>query len=287
MRVAVFGASGQLGAVVVDTCRGRHDVVPFVHENVDVTDDRAVNAAVASARPDAIVNCASYNLVDAAEDHPMDAMKINGLAVQALARAAVAQGAALVHYSTDFVFDGRATAPYTEEDQPNPRSAYAVSKLVGEWMAADAPRAFVLRVESLFGRAPNGRPAKGSVDVILKSLLAGEEARVFEDRTVTPSYVVDIARATLELLERQAAPGVYHCVNSGAATWLELATELARLLGVAPRLVPIKLADVRFRAERPQYCALSNAKLAAAGAVMPTWQDALARYVATIRTVAR
>jgi len=280
MRIAVFGASGQLGAVVVDACRERHDVAAFGHETVDITNDEAVFAAVADARPDALINCAAYNLVDAAEDHPLDAMNINAMAVQALARAAVAHGASLVHYSTDFVFDGTATAPYTEEDQPNPRSVYAASKLVGEWLAADVPRAYVLRVESLFGRAPDGRPAKGSLETILKALLAGDEARVFEDRTVTPSYVVDIAEATLQLLERRAAPGVYHCVNSGSATWLELATELARLLGVAPKLVPVRLADVAFRARRPQYCALSNAKLAAAGAVMPPWQDALARYVA-------
>jgi dTDP-4-dehydrorhamnose reductase len=283
MRLAVFGAFGQLGAVVVDACRGRHEVAAFGHERVDITSDAAVRAAVAAARPDAVVNCAAYNLVDAAEDHPVDAMNVNALAVRALAQAATACGAAFVHYSTDFVFDGTATAPYTEDDQPNPRSVYAVSKLLGEWFAADATPAYVLRVESLFGSAPGGR-AKGSLDKIMKSLLAGEPARVFEDRTVTPSYVVDIAEATLTLLERRAAPGVYHCVNAGAATWLELSVELARLLGVAPNVVPVKQADVRLRAERPQYCALSNAKLAAAGAVMPSWQDAFARYVAAVRS---
>jgi dTDP-4-dehydrorhamnose reductase len=228
-----------------------------------------------------IVNCAAYNDVDGAEDHPIDALNANAFAVRALARAASAHGATLVHYSTDFVFDGTGAWPYTETDPPNPRSTYAASKLLGEWFAADAPRAYVLRVESLFGRAPGAGPAKGSVASIAKTLLAGGEARVFEDRTVSPTYVIDAAKATLQLVELApaASPGLYHCVNSGRCTWLEFAYELARQLVVEPRLVPIRMADLTLRAERPRYCALSNVKLAAAGIVMPSWQDAVARYV--------
>ena len=217
--------------------------------------------------------------MDAAEDHPVDALNGNAFAVRSLARAAATHGATLVHYSTDFVFDGTASAPYTEDDQPNPRSVYAASKLLGEWFAADAPRAYVLRVESLFGPAPEGRPAKGSVAAILKTIVAGGEARVFEDRTVSPTYVVDAARATRLLVEANAAAGRYHCVNSGRCTWLEFAHELARQLGADARLMPVRVADVPLRAKRPQYCALSNEKLASLGIVMPTWQDALARYL--------
>ena len=110
-----------------------------------------------------------------------------------------------MHYSTDFVFDGTATAPYTETDQPNPKSTYAASKLLGEWFAADAPRAYVLRVESLFGRAAGGGPSKGSVASIVKTLLAGGEARVFEDRTVSATYIIDAAAATLQLVEKKRA----------------------------------------------------------------------------------
>ena len=261
MRIAVVGAGGQLGAAVVHECRDRHDV---------------------------IVNGAAYNNVDAAEHHAMEALSVNAFAVRALATAASAANATLVHYSTDFVFDGRGSEPYVEADEPNPRSTYAASKLLGEWFAADAPRAYVLRVESLFGRAPGGPPAKGSVESILRALEAGREARVFEDRTVSPTYIIDGARATLALLERNASPGLYHCVNSGSCTWLEFAQELARQLGVdRPRLVPVRMADMTFRADRPLYCALSNDKLAAAGVVMPTWQDALARYVNELLSLAR
>lgn len=278
-RIAVVGARGQIGAAVVRECAANHEVIALAHEDLDVADDAAVSTTMAALGPDVIINCAAYNDVDGAEDRPIQALTTNSFAVRALARAAAETGATLVHYSTDFVFDGTSTLPYTEEDRPNPRSAYAASKLLGEWFAADAPRAFVLRVESLFGRAPGARPAKGSAAVLLKGLLAGGEVRVFEDRTVTPSYVIDAAWATRRLLESNGPPGLYHCVNAGSCTWLEFAEELARQLGVEPRLRPVRLEDVKLRAERPRYCALSNAKLARAGIVMPTWQDAVKRYL--------
>jgi dTDP-4-dehydrorhamnose reductase len=234
-------------------------------------------------RPDVIVNAVAYNDVDGAEDHPVDALNGNAFAVQALARAAERAGAALVHYSSDFVFDGTRSRPYTEDDRPNPRSVYATSKLLGDWFAADASRHYVLRVESLFGQAPGARQAKGSIAAILNTLVAGGEPRVFEDRTISPTYVVDAARATRQLVERQAPPGLYHCVNTGQCTWLELARELARQLGAQPRFIQVRMADVALRAERPRYCALSNEKLRAFGVSMPTWQEALARYLQTVR----
>jgi dTDP-4-dehydrorhamnose reductase len=279
MRIAVAGARGQLGGAIVRELAPRHEVISLVREDLDISDDQAVRTAIERLRPEAIINCAAYNDVDGAEDEPVRALNVNAFAVRALAGSAAATGAILVHFSTDFVFDGTASTPYREEDRPNPRSVYAASKLLGEWFAADAPRWYVLRVESLFGHIPGARPARGSVAGILTKLMAGEEARVFEDRTVSPTYVVDAARATRELLELEALPGLYHCVNAGSCTWLEFARELARQAAVEPRLVPVRLADTRLRAERPLYCALSNQKLASAGVTMPTWQDAIARYL--------
>jgi dTDP-4-dehydrorhamnose reductase len=285
MRVAVVGAAGQLGAAIVQEFGARHEAIAFDRGALDVTDPEAVAAAMARTAPDVIVNCAAYNAVDAAEDHPVDPIKVNALAVRSLARAAAAAGAALVHYSSDFVFDGTASVPYTEADKPNPRSVYASSKLLGEWFAADAPRAYVLRVESLFGRAAAGPPSRGSAATIVNTLAAGGTARVFSDRTISPTYVLDAARATAALLERAAPPGLYHCVNSGHCTWLEFAREAARLIGVEPRLDIVTMADMRFRAARPQYCALSNARLASVGIRMPPWQDALERHLASTTTL--
>ena len=279
MRIAVVGARGQLGAAMAHECGKRHEVVAFDRASFDVTDDGAVAAAMRGAKPDVIINCSGYNAVDAAEEHPVEALKANAFAVLSLARAARESGATLVQYSSDFVFDGTASTPMTEQHPPNPRSAYAASKLLGEWFAADAPVSYVLRVESLFGVGPGG-PDKGSLTSIVNGLRAGNVVKVFGDRTVSPTYIVDCAAATLGLLERRSAPGVYHCVNSGFATWHEVGMEAARLLGVEPRFQVVAVADVTLPAARPQYCALSNAKLnAALGDAMPTWQDALRRYL--------
>jgi dTDP-4-dehydrorhamnose reductase len=274
-KVLVVGAAGQLGSAMVRRLKDEATVVGLTRRELDLTDHAAVVTAVARERPRVILNCAAYNAVDQAEDAVADALAVNAFVPQSLARAARAVDATLVHYSTDFVFDGHATRPYIESDAPNPQSVYGQSKLMGEWLASDAPRAYVLRVESLFG----GPAARSSIDRIITSLRSGEPARVFVDRIVTPSFVDDVADATWSLLTREAEPGLYHVVNAGETTWHALGEEAARLLGTAANLVPVKVADVPMRAARPQYCALSTAKLASAGISMPAWQDALGRYV--------
>ncbi|MGH9142379.1 MAG: dTDP-4-dehydrorhamnose reductase [Vicinamibacterales bacterium] len=279
MRIAVVGAGGQLGAGLVYEFASRHDVISFTRAQLDISDADAVEAALAQVQPGAILNAAALTAVDAAEDRPIEALNSNAFGVRALARAASAHDATLVHYSTDFVFDGKAVAPYVETDNPNPQSVYAASKLLGEWFALDAPRAYVLRVEGVFGTTPGGGPPKGSAAGILNSLRADGAAKVFVDRTITPSYVADVARATRQLLEMPAPAGLYHCVNTGVTTWLEFAQEMARLLGIDARLTPVHLADMKLRATRPVYCALSNAKLRALGIEMPSWQEALRRYL--------
>jgi dTDP-4-dehydrorhamnose reductase len=278
MRVLVTGARGLLGAAIArefdDT-----DLHAFAHHDLDVTSPSSVAAAFASARPDVVINCAAYNDVDRAELEPDAALRTNALGVLSLARAAGHADAIFVHYSTDFVFDGESNRPYVEEDAPNPRGVYATSKLVGEWFAADATRAYVLRVESLFGHPGPSGARRGSLGTIVDRILTDAEVPVFVDRTVSPAYTADVARATRALMDASLSPGVYHCVNSGAATWLEVAEEAARLIGRRLKAKPLTLATATLVAPRPRYCALSPARLAAAGIVMPDWKDALARYL--------
>lgn len=278
-RVLVTGADGQLAYHIARAFAGS-DVVALNRRALDITDPSAVATVVASAAPDVIVNCAAFNDVDGAEDRPEQALALNAFAVRSLALAAETAGAALVHYSTDFVFDGaRTSQPYTEADPPSPRSTYASSKLMGEWFALDAPRAFVLRVESLFGSPAGWKGRRGTLDAIVAGLRDGREVRVFTDRVVSPSYTPDIAAATRHLVTSDAAPGLYHCVNDGQATWEQVAVETARLLGVEPLLQRTTSDKVVLKAARPTYCALSPRKLAAAGFAMPAWQDALGRWL--------
>ena len=277
-RVLVTGGRGQLAGAIVDEYKRDADVRAYGREELDISDFDAVMARVQADRPDIIINCAAYTNVDRAEEEPDKALNTNAFAVRVLSRAAQESGATLVHYSTDFVFDGHASRPYVEEDAPNPQSVYAQSKLLGEWFALETPRAFVLRVESLFG----GAAAKSSVDRIVQAIVEGREATVFSDRVLSPSYVVDVAAATLAVVDR-GDPGLYHCVGTGHATWYDVAVEIARVMRKEreARLRPVSVAEMPMRAPRPQFAALSNDKLRRVVAV-PTWQDALRRYVSAL-----
>lgn len=281
MRILITGAKGLLGCAVAEEFRRDADVHAADRAALDITDAVAVRRAVDAIRPDAIVNCAAYNDVDGAETDARTALRVNAIGVRALAAAARESGAALVHYGTDFVFDGEASRPYTEDDAVNPRSTYAASKLLGEWFAADARQHYVLRVESLFG-GPGVRTAarRGSLGTIVDRIRAGEPVPVFVDRTVSPTYTPDIAMATRALLERNLPSGTYHCVNEGAVSWRTVAEEAARLLGRPIELRELTLATLGARAVRPRYCALSPARLASLGVVMPGWRDAMARFFA-------
>jgi dTDP-4-dehydrorhamnose reductase len=281
MRVLVTGAGGLLAAAIIREFEAAgSEVLPLDRAALDVTSADQVQRTLSGAHADLVINCAAFNDVDGAEEHPVAALALNAFAVRSLSQAARHAGAGLVHYSTDFVFDGEQTRPYVEDDPPNPRSVYAVSKLLGEWFALEHPDAYVLRVESLFGEPGPGGSRSGSLKGIVTRIRNGEPAPVFVDRTVTPGYTTDVAIATRMLVTGRAAPGIYHCVNSGPTTWANIAAEAARLLGLPLHLRPITLASVALRAERPKYSALSNQKLAAAGATMPAWQDALSRHLA-------
>jgi dTDP-4-dehydrorhamnose reductase len=272
----VIGAGGQPGQAMAADLSRRHETVAFTRRELALSSAPAVAATVMSVCPDVIVNCGAYTAVDAAEHEPAEALAVNAWAVRTLAAVATRIDATLVHYSTDFVFDGATDHPYEEDDEPNPRGAYAASKLLGEWFAAEAPRHYVLRVESLFG----GAKAHSSVDRMLAGIRSGTPVRAFVDRVVSPSFVDDVVAATGLLITRKPPYGLYHCVNSGWTTWVEVARELARLEGRpdAP-IVEVPMAEAGLPVPRPRFAALSNRKLTAAGIELPTWSDALARYV--------
>ena len=278
-RVLVTGAAGQLAFAVARAFGRGSEVRALARADLDIRDDGAVRGAIEAHQPSLIVNCAAYNDVDGAELDPVAALEANAFAVHGLARAAEAAGATIVHFSSDFVFDGAATRPYTEEDRPNPQGVYAASKLLGEWFALEASRAYVLRVESLFGAPAGAGTRKGSLAGLVDGILGGREVPVFVDRTVSPSYVVDVADATHRLVASGSPSGLYHCVNAGACSWHDIATEIAGLLGKTAVLRPITLDSVSLRARRPRYSALDCPRLRAAGIDMPAWQDALQRYL--------
>jgi dTDP-4-dehydrorhamnose reductase len=273
----VTGAKGQLGQALAEQMASDYELTALSRSDLDVTSHLAVMERIGAIAPAVILNATAYNSVDAAEDDVMNAFSVNMMAVKSLARAAEATGAVLVHYSTDFVFDGTLNRPYTEDDYPSPRSVYGQSKLAGEWMAASVGRHYVVRVESLFG----GRQRRSTIDSFVDMLSAGKNVRAFHDREVSPSFVDDVVMATRALLSRSAPFGTYHCVNSGHASWATVAQEIAKRLGVSEdNVVHVSVEDVVLRAARPQFAALDNSKLASVGIVLPHWRDALDRYIA-------
>lgn len=278
--VLVLGAKGQLGEAMAIALAQHHEVVGWGRSDLDLHEPKTTVSRIAALCPDVVINCAAYNDVDGAQAQPEEALAVNAWAVRTLARASNDLDATFVHYSTDFVFDGVSERPYREDDEPNPRGTYAVSKLLGEWFAAEVPRHYVLRVESLFG----GSNARSTIDKMLTAIQASQEVRAFADRTVSPSYVDDVVAATVALVDGGRPWGLYHCVNTGWTTWTTLAREVAKLADRPDaRIADVLMAQSGLAAPRPKFAALSNAKLAMAGIEMPTWQDALARYVSRVR----
>jgi dTDP-4-dehydrorhamnose reductase len=283
VRIVVLGPSGQLGRELMRLLPG---ATALARARADLRDPRGAAAAVAALGPDVVVNAAADNRVDAAEDDPGPCVTVNALAVAALAAACRATGAFLLHVSTDYVFDGRAGRPYTEEDTPNPLGVYARAKYAGELLArALAPRQAVVRVAALYG--PGGSPAKGGsfVDRVLARARAGERLRVVADQVTSPTWAPDAAAALVRLLPRlvagDAPGGLYHVANAGACSWHGLACRALALAGLGAEVEPIASPAPGARAPRPACSALATVRLAEIGEPpLRPWEEALAAHLA-------
>ena len=279
-RVLVVGAAGRLGRVVCEELtRAGYSVIGLTRSDLDITVESAVERQVRDAAPHVIVNCVAYNQVDKAETEASTAFAVNAQGPRLLAKAAARADALFVHYSTDFVFDGRTGTPYVEDDAVNPLSVYGASKLAGETEVRGAwSNHYILRVESLFGGAGVG-DHRATIDYIADTLVEGGTVRAFVDRTVSPSYVPDIAYATRELLARVAPRGTYHCVSTGVTNWFDIAQHIALQTGTQGRIEGVTSNDPPGKARRPRFCALSNEKLRSVGIAMPDWQSTVTRHL--------
>jgi dTDP-4-dehydrorhamnose reductase len=248
---------------------------------VDITDSAAVERALASSDADVVFNAAAYNQVDVAEKEPLAAFLVNGLAVRNLAVACRQIDARLVHFSTDYVFDGRARHPYVEDDATHPLGAYAVSKLAGELYAqAYLDRAIVVRTSGVFG--PGGlATARGNfVELMLRLAAAGQPIRVVEDHVASPTYAPLLAERTVDLVDRGLA-GVFHIAGGIPISWFQFARTIFELADFKPLLLATNEREYRTPAQRPRYSALSNAKIERLGlAPMPPLREVMAAYLA-------
>jgi dTDP-4-dehydrorhamnose reductase len=279
-RAVVFGASGQLGIELVRELKTRgHAVTGFTREAVDITDGAAVEKALSHADAEIVFNAAAYNQVDVAEQEPQAAFLVTALAVRNLALACRQIDARLIHFSTDYVFDGGARHPYAEDDPTHPLGAYAVSKLGGELYAqAYLDRALVVRTSGVFG--PGGlTTARGNfVELMLRLAGSGKPIRVVEDHVASPTFAPLLASRTIDLVERDQA-GVFHIGGGMPTSWFQFAQLIFAAAKLEPLLMPTNEREYRTAARRPRYSALSNAKMERAGLEpMPPLTRALALY---------
>jgi dTDP-4-dehydrorhamnose reductase len=284
MRVVMVGSGGQLGRELRKVLP-RETTVALERSDLDVCDGDAVATRLAALGPEVIINAAADNRVDAAETAPADAVGVNVLGAASLARASRDLDALLVQVSTDYVFDGCAKRPYSEEDVPNPLGAYGRSKLAGELMVRTiAPRHAVVRTAGLY--AAGGTRAKGGsfIDRVLEKARAGEPLSVVADQVTAPTWARDLAVALARLLPRlasgEAPAGIYHITNAGECSWYEFAARVLELTGLPAAIEPVETQHRPALALRPAYSVLANTRLAALGEPpLRSWQDALAAYV--------
>jgi dTDP-4-dehydrorhamnose reductase len=275
VKALVAGCHGQLGRELLAQLGGEAAWAGDLAD-VDVTDVAAVEALLEGERPDVVFNATAWNRVDAAESEPAAAFAVNAAAPFFLARATGAIGGLLVHFSTDYVFDGTAALPYTEDDAPRPLSVYGASKLAGERLVAAAGAAhLVVRTSGLLGRGGSAQKGGSFVERIVARARAGEPLRVVADQVFAPTCAADLAQAAIALV-RSGARGLFHVANDGWCTWHELACEALSLAGVRAAVEPIALSDLALPAPRPPYSVLACERYRSLGLPpLRHWRDAL------------
>lgn len=281
MRVLLIGATGLLGSDVhVELVSRGHEVDVPASDELDITDDRCVSAYFLGARAEWIINCAAYTAVDQAEDEPHRARMLNAYGPMLLARVTTYLPVRMLHISTDFVFDGAQRRPYLETDEPKPLGVYGKTKLEGEQhVLSENPDNIIVRTAWLFGKNGKCFPA-----TILRLAQQGEsEVRVVADQRGSPTFAPDLASAIANLVEANAPGGVYHVVNSGEATWYDLAVETLAAAGLSTPVTPIRSEEWPTKALRPAYSVLATERYRSLGfPALPDWRDAVQRFVQSL-----
>lgn len=278
--VLITGGSGMLAQALTLALRQRSkEATPVSHKQVDITDTSAVEELFLNYRPTLLLNCAAYTRVDKCEEEPEQAEAVNGHAVGTLAKLAERHKTKLVHYSTDFVFDGESQRPYMPLDRPNPKSAYGRSKLLGEKLAAgNSPEALIIRTAWLYG--PGGACFPRTMVELAK---AKRPLNVVDDQIGSPTFTYDLAEATLRLLDSDGARGVYHVANQGSTSWFSFTQAILEEFDEQTELAPISSEEWKKlkpgSAPRPKYSVLDvSAYETTTGHRMRPWRVALRDY---------
>jgi len=284
MIVAVLGANGQLGSDIIRAAavpERRMETVALCRNDLDVCDLSSIPAILSKHRFDVLINCTSYHKTDEVEGHATEAFRINAHAVGVLAKTCKVRGVRFVHISTDYVFRGDSRRPYTEMDSSSPLNVYGASKSLGEKLAQreHSDGTLIMRVASLFGVAGSSGKGGNFVETILRKGRESGEVRVVNDITMSPTSTSDAARVILDLLRKNAGNGIYHVVNSGAATWYEFARHIIEEAKVAAKVTPVTSEEYPTAAVRPACTVLNNQKASQIVGDIPHWKHALRQYL--------
>jgi len=279
MKIAIIGADGQLGSDLVKILEG-NNVFPLFYPDFDITKPERTKNILSQLSLEFVINTAAFHRVDECEDDPVSAFEVNALAVRNLALICQELDLVLVHFSTDYVFDGKKETPYVEEDPPHPLNVYGVSKLAGEYFVRTILKSFFLiRTCGLYGEA--GCWGKGSnfVDTVISLGKKNDPIRIVNDQTVTPTSTVELALRIKELIQTQHY-GLYHLTNEGQCTWFEFAETVFSLIGKSPKLLPVDSNSYGARALRPSYSVLKNCNAKKVGlSEFSHWKGALKQYL--------
>jgi len=281
-RAAVFGSFGQLGVELVRDLNARgYEVKGWERAALDITHTDQVERAVVDFDPEVVFNSAAYNQVDVAEREPQAAFMVNALGVRNIALACRQIDAQLVHFSTDYVFDGTASRPYREDDPPHPLGAYAVSKLAGELYAqAYLDHALVVRTCGVFGPGGLHTNRGNFVELMFRHATARQPIRVVEDHIGSPTYAPLLAARTIDLVEKQQH-GIFHIAGGTSISWFNFAKLIFQTAGLTSELHPTNEREYRTPARRPKYSALSNSKVDGLGLpAMPPLEECVKQYLA-------
>jgi dTDP-4-dehydrorhamnose reductase len=284
MKVLLLGPNGQLGTDIrsANDRRGEPVEIQSVgRAQIDLSNIDAAASALRDLSFDTLINCSSYHKTDEVEANAQQAFAINAHLVKRLSELAAEKHARFFHVSTDYVFGGQLQrSPLSENAPKTPINIYGASKAMGEDLALlTGSDAVIVRVASLFGVA--GASGKGGnfVETMLRLAKEKGELRVVADQTMSPTSTFDVADAMIDMILAKAPPGIWHIVNSGAATWFEFAERIISAANVKARMIPITTEQFPTPAARPRYSALDNAKFSKAIHAMRPWQDALEDYL--------
>jgi len=276
MKIAVIGATGQLGS---DLVKVFDEVIPLTHVEMEIKDLLSCLKTLEKHKPDVVINCASYVRVDDAEDYAEEVFAVNSVGAKNVTIACKKINAVNVYISTDYVFDGSKNTPYTEEDHPNPINTYGISKVAGEFYTKLVERHYIIRVSSLFGAA--GASGKGGnfVETMITKAKNKETIMVVDDMVMSPTYTVDAAAMIKEILIKNLPFGIYHAANKGQCSWYKFAKTIFNTLGIEVRLSPTKTNILQSKARRPMYSPLVSVDLKKYGLEMEGWEAALKNYL--------